>query len=73
MTTHTTRPNPHKQAAIDLRVEWLGQMSRRRREANDRNDLEALEQIAVEYAARGMVNTAGEIRKAIAVRKKGSK
>lgn len=73
MPTHSTRPNPRKQAAIDLRVEWLGQMSDRRREASEADDLDALEQIAVEYEARKMANTAGEIRKAIAIRKKGVK
>lgn len=73
MTTHDTGLRTRKQHMIDMVVEQLGQLSDRRRAANEANDLDALEKIAAEYEARKMVRTAQEIRAAIAIRKAGKK
>ena len=63
---------PISRAEIARRIEWLGQLSERRKQANEDNDLLELEAVAHEYEIlhQPCMTIAREIRLAIAVRKR---
>ena len=56
-------------AFIDKRIAWLGDMDDRRHIAMAENNLGDLEDIAKEYAERGLTTTAQEVRIVISLRK----
>jgi len=54
-----------KRAAMNERIERLGQLNDRRRDAENMGDFAELEKIAGEYAALGIFQKANEIRREI--------
>ena len=69
---HRTKTIPISRAEIARRIEWLGQLNERRKQANEDNNLLELEAVAHEYEILHQPCTiiAKEIRIAIAIRKR---